>query len=214
MPLSRSQKSPRSIVRLQRLPRRVWEFLTVFVSHITHPSRYFDNWLTDYLNRLGFANINRHIVYGPTDRLHLDQVRPMNNTLFNTRSGHIYIGRGTVFGYNCMFLTGVHLFEDGKLKQPKSMQVPTEGYDIRVGQGCWITSGATIIGGVTLGDHCLVAAGAVVTKDFPDGVIVGGVPARMIGYTADLPRKKSFSAAREAEVLIEVSALAGEQGEE
>jgi len=33
---------------------------------------------------------------------------------------------------------------------------------------------------VTIGKHCVVAAGAVVTKDVPDNTIVGGVPAKVI----------------------------------
>ena len=45
----------------------------------------------------------------------------------------------------------------------------------------WIGANATILPGVTIGDHAIVAAGAVVTKDVPANVIVGGVPAKVIG---------------------------------
>ena len=40
--------------------------------------------------------------------------------------------------------------------------------------------GATICPGVTIGENSVVAAGAVVTKDVPDNVVVGGVPAKII----------------------------------
>ncbi|MCO6451797.1 MAG: acyltransferase [Caldilineales bacterium] len=126
------------------------------------------------------------MLHGPSDRLHLALEIPKNNTFFNTRSGHIYVGRGVVWGYHCQVLTGMHLWEDGKLLLPKSKQVPEAGYDIHIGDGCWIASGAIIIGGVTVGQNCIVAAGAVVTKDVPDGSIVGGAPARVIGQTSDL----------------------------
>jgi acetyltransferase-like isoleucine patch superfamily enzyme len=136
----------------------------------------------DYLCSLGFLNIHRAVVHGPRDRLHLGKgVGSRHNILFNTRSGHIYIGENSVLSFYCMFLTGQHEFENGQLKQPRSRQVPDSGYDIRIGKGCWIASGAIILGGVTIGDNCLVAAGAVVTKDVPDGSIVGGVPAKIIG---------------------------------
>lgn len=46
----------------------------------------------------------------------------------------------------------------------------------------WIGFRSTIMSGVTLGKGCIVAAGAVVTKDVPPYAIVGGVPAKVIKY--------------------------------
>ena len=43
-------------------------------------------------------------------------------------------------------------------------------------------SNSTILQGVTIGDNAVVAAGAVVTKDVPADVIVGGVPAKIMKY--------------------------------
>lgn len=168
-----------------------------FFQVVRSPRTFIDESVTNYLNTLGFLNINRYIVYGPKERISLGNTNPKNNTFFNTRSGYITIGDDTVFGYHCLFLTGVHLFENGKLKQPKSEQVPPQGYDIKIGKGCWIASGAIIIGGVTLGDDCIVAAGAVVTHSFPDGSIIGGVPAKLIGQTVDFPRRKQDKRVRE-----------------
>lgn len=42
----------------------------------------------------------------------------------------------------------------------------------------------TVLGGVTIGEGCIIAAGAMVTKDVPDNTLYGGVPARFI---RDLP---------------------------
>ena len=39
--------------------------------------------------------------------------------------------------------------------------------------------------GVTIGERCIVAGGAVVTKSVPDGCMVAGNPAKFIGYTED-----------------------------
>ncbi len=159
---------------------RRWKGIRTF---LLHPGQTIDKAVTDYLNRLGFLTIHRYIVHGPKERLHLGVPTPSNNAFFNTRSGHITIGDGVVWGYHCQILTGEHLFEDGRLKEPKSEQVPDQGYDVHIGDGCWIASGVIVIGGVTIGKNCIAAAGAVVTKDVPDGCIVGGVPARIIGYT-------------------------------
>lgn len=46
--------------------------------------------------------------------------------------------------------------------------------------GAWISVGAMILPGVTIGENAVVAAGAVVTKDIPDNVIAGGIPAKVI----------------------------------
>ncbi|WP_324689968.1 acyltransferase [Cobetia sp. D5] len=51
---------------------------------------------------------------------------------------------------------------------------------IVIGKGSWIGANATILGGVTLGKCTLVAAGAMVTKNFPGNNIIAGVPARVI----------------------------------
>jgi acetyltransferase-like isoleucine patch superfamily enzyme len=51
---------------------------------------------------------------------------------------------------------------------------------IKIGKNCWIGSKVTILDGVEIGDGCIVAAGAVVTKSFPKHSIIGGVPAQIL----------------------------------
>ena len=51
---------------------------------------------------------------------------------------------------------------------------------ILIKKNTWIGANATILAGVTVGENSIVAAGAVVTKDVPDNVIVGGIPAKVI----------------------------------
>ena len=54
---------------------------------------------------------------------------------------------------------------------------------IKVGSYTSIGANCMILPGVTIGERCLVAAGAVVTKSVPDGCMVAGNPARIIGMT-------------------------------
>jgi acetyltransferase-like isoleucine patch superfamily enzyme len=63
--------------------------------------------------------------------------------------------------------------------------VPLIGHDLRpgrhgiaIGDDCWLGANSAVLPGVTLGDRCIVAAGAVVTKSFPTGSKLRGVPAR------------------------------------
>jgi acetyltransferase-like isoleucine patch superfamily enzyme len=51
---------------------------------------------------------------------------------------------------------------------------------IKIGKNCWIGSKVSILDGVQLGNGCIIAAGAVVTKSFLDNSIIGGVPAKLI----------------------------------
>ena len=49
---------------------------------------------------------------------------------------------------------------------------------IHIGRNVWIGAGAMILPGVTIGENAIIAAGAVVNRDVPANMIVGGVPAR------------------------------------
>lgn len=58
---------------------------------------------------------------------------------------------------------------------------PVRSRGISIGSDVWICANACITDGVKIGDHAVIAMGAVVTKDVPPWAIVGGVPARVIG---------------------------------
>lgn len=66
---------------------------------------------------------------------------------------------------------------------------------IVLGDDVWIGAHATVVDGVKVGNHTIIAAGAVVTKDVPDYAIVGGNPARVIRLRKD-PTPVGASVAR------------------
>lgn len=51
---------------------------------------------------------------------------------------------------------------------------------VKIGDKVWIGADVTILPGVSIGTGAIIAAGTVVTKDVAPGMIVGGIPARVI----------------------------------
>ena len=96
---------------------------------------------------------------------------------FIAMRGKIEIGDNTIFGPGVSIHAENHNFED--LEIPIRLQGATRK-GVHIGKDCWIGSKAVILDGVHIGDHVIVAAGAVVNKDVPDYAIVGGVPAKVI----------------------------------
>jgi acetyltransferase-like isoleucine patch superfamily enzyme len=91
--------------------------------------------------------------------------------------GGIFLGNNVLIGPGAILVTGNHDFR--RVELPTIEQAYT-GMPIRIGNDVWIGANATVLGGVSIGDRCVVAAGAVVTSDVPSGAIVGGVPARAL----------------------------------
>jgi acetyltransferase-like isoleucine patch superfamily enzyme len=65
--------------------------------------------------------------------------------------------------------------------EPVGWQQPTEGA-VSIGSGSWLGANVVILPGTTLGRNTVVAAGAVVRGCFPDHVVLGGVPAKVLRH--------------------------------
>ena len=89
------------------------------------------------------------------------------------------IGKNVIMGPDVKIYTRNHKFES--LEIPMQYQGHTEE-KVVIGNDVWIGANSVILPGVTIGDHSIVAAGSVVTKDVPSFAIVGGVPAKIIKY--------------------------------
>ena len=133
----------------------------------------------------GFRNADYAPVFGPRHRLQIGSGCSTMNTMFNTVSGIISIGEGTVFSHDCHILTGTHQFWQGRRASlsPDAPipETPAVGRDVVIGSGCFFGAAAVVIGPAKIGNNVIVGAGAVVTKDVADGSFVAGVPAKVIG---------------------------------
>ena len=99
-------------------------------------------------------------------------------SLFGSAGG-ITIGDNVIAGQNVRFHAENHNYSDLD-KLILEQGVSRKG--ISVGHNCWIGAGAVFLDGSSIGSGCVVGANAVVTKQFPDNVIIGGVPARIMAY--------------------------------
>lgn len=97
--------------------------------------------------------------------------------IHNTIIGPVCIGNHVNLAQGITITALNHNFEDS------SKRIDEQGISTKpvvVGDDVWIGANAVVLPGVTIGSHCVVAAGAVVTKDVPDHTLVGGVPAKII----------------------------------
>lgn len=84
-------------------------------------------------------------------------------------------------GNNAFLAPGVHIYTATHPLDPIERNSGYEyGKPVKIGDNVWIGGRAVICPGVTIGDNVVVAAGAVVTKNVPNNVVVGGNPAKII----------------------------------
>jgi acetyltransferase-like isoleucine patch superfamily enzyme len=97
--------------------------------------------------------------------------------LHNTVIGPVTIGNHVNLAQGITVTALNHNFTE------KGMRIDEQGVSttpVTIGDDIWIGANAVILPGVTIGNHSVVAAGAVVTKDVPPHTLVAGVPAKII----------------------------------
>jgi acetyltransferase-like isoleucine patch superfamily enzyme len=97
-----------------------------------------------------------------------------------TIEDHVFIGHGVTF-INDSYPRATT--SEGELQTAKDWKVETT----RVRNGASIGSGATILSNVIIGEHAIVGAGSVVTRDAPAHAVVAGNPARVLRYLTTTP---------------------------
>jgi len=98
--------------------------------------------------------------------------------------GDLTLGDDVMLGPEVVFISYNHEVSD--LTVPMRAQGATESRPILVGDDVWIGMRAMIMPGVQIGEHAIVAAGSVVTKDVPAWGVVGGNPAKLIKYRKEV----------------------------
>lgn len=98
-----------------------------------------------------------------------------NNNILMISSGSICIGDECLIGQNVTFMD----FEAHGISPNERRKVGEIGV-IEIGKNVWIGNNVLILKNSSVGDNSIVAAGAVVSGKFPNNVIIGGIPAKII----------------------------------
>lgn len=94
-------------------------------------------------------------------------------------AGGIEIGNDVIMGSYVSFHSENHNFEDTS-KLIREQGVHSKG--IKIGNNIWVGAKVTFLDGVEMGNNCVVAAGAIVKGVFPNNVVIGGVPAKILKH--------------------------------
>lgn len=108
---------------------------------------------------------------------------------------NVFIENDVIIGNNVTIKSGVQLWDGIRLeddvfvgpnvtftndKYPRSKQYPDEFQGTIVKKGASIGAGSVILGGITIGEHAMIGAGSIVTKDVPADQLWRGNPAKYI----------------------------------
>ena len=103
----------------------------------------------------------------------------------------IEIGDNVMFGPRVTVATPMHPL----VSEERAISTYSDGVHdweyarpVKIGDNVWVASSATICGGVTIGSDTVIAAGSVVTRDIPSGVLAAGVPCKVIRPITDADR--------------------------
>ena len=128
----------------------------------------------------------------------LDETTTVYPPFYTNYGKNISLGKGVFINHDCSMLDlgGIEI-EDEVMIGPR-VSITSENHPISpkerktlvpgkvtIKKNAWIGSNVNILPGVTIGEHSVVAAGAVVTKNVPPRTLVGGIPAKELKKLED-----------------------------
>jgi acetyltransferase-like isoleucine patch superfamily enzyme len=187
----------------ERLSWMPWLFQTLKPQHLAWAIP----WQKDIQQRLGAletVNIENDCFVAPTARIFGEPGRTVKikrgasiaaeafihgpvvigcNVGINARVSVDGGSNGVEIGADTRIATGTCIYAFNHCTDPSRLirEQPVRSKGIKIGCDVWIGANVSVTDGVSIGDHAVVAMGAVVTKNVPEWAIVAGVPAKIIG---------------------------------
>ncbi|MDE5843470.1 MAG: sugar O-acetyltransferase [Muribaculaceae bacterium] len=163
---------PDLISRLENTREKLWEFNNLRPSNKKEMQHLLSDILGSHGSQFHFNQPFR-CDYGCNIFLGENFFANFNLTILD--EAEVRIGDNCFIGPNVSIYTACHPLDAENRNKALEWAEP-----VNIGDNVWIGGSATILPGVTIGDNVVVGAGAVVTKDIPSNVVIGGNPARII----------------------------------
>lgn len=121
---------------------------------------------------------NYYIVGSNGPRCEFAASATLSNAHINATSGIVIIREHAMLAAGVSLIAGTH--DMSKSGPERKSAIPHSGFDIVIEEGAFIGANVTIVGPCTIGEHAVIATGAVVVSNIPAWSIAAGVPARVI----------------------------------
>lgn len=183
-----------SLAKRVRIPSPEWDTASNAVRRAMR--------LTSELNKLSFDDAAKvRAIFSELTGQSIDETFNLIPPFYTSGGLEIRVGRRVFINQCCtiydmggvdiadlvMIGPNVNVITAGHALAPSQRRSYIEAKPIRIEKNVWIATGATILGGVTVGENSVVGAGAVVTKDVPPDSFVAGVPAKVIRSLDESP---------------------------
>ncbi|MCB1304761.1 MAG: acyltransferase [Leptospiraceae bacterium] len=120
--------------------------------------------------------ISGTVIYGDQRLLNLGENVAFGGAVALHLNAPVSIGTGTIIGYGTIIHTATHDYRRHPMWRIRRDK------PVDIGAYVWIGMGAIVLPGIRIGDHAVIGAGSVVTKNVPEGAIVAGNPAKLLQY--------------------------------
>lgn len=127
--------------------------------------------------KVGSARIYDGVTIWYPYRMQIGRSVTVNEFVYLNAYGGLTIGDHVSIGHGTSIVTSEHIFTDTNVPIQSQGIV---GKSVEIEDNVWIGANVTILAGVHISQGSVIAAGAVVASDVPSGVVVGGVPAKVI----------------------------------